>query len=150
MKPKALLFGFFATALTWPAIAAAPPFETPAPVAFMKDLSSGAILYAKDPERRIPPASMAKMMTTHIAFHRVKRGELKLDQMCTVQPETWKQWHGPQAGSTMFLSPGQQVSVRNLLHGIVTVSGNDASVVLAECKIGRAAWRESVCQYVKI
>src|SRR3546814_27193 len=136
MKPKALLFGFFATALTWPAIAAAPPFETPAPVAFMKDLSSGAILYAKDPDRRIPPASMAKMMTTHIAFHLVKRGELKLDQMCTVQPETWKQWHGPQAGSTMFLSPGQQVSVRNLLHGIVTVSGTDASVVLAECIAG--------------
>ena len=136
MKPKALLFGFFATALTLPAIAAAPPFETPAPVAFMKDLSSGAILYAKDADRRIPPASMAKMMTTHLAFRLIKQGELKLDQMCTVRPETWRQWHGPQAGSTMFLSPGQQVSVRNLLHGIVTVSGNDASVVLAECIAG--------------
>src|SRR3546814_15636621 len=79
MKPKALLFGFFATALTWPAIAAAPPFETPAPVAFMKDLSSGAILYATDPDRRIPPASMATLMTTHIAFQLVKRGELMLD-----------------------------------------------------------------------
>src|SRR3546814_13288281 len=136
MKPKALLFGFFATALHLPASAPAPPFETPAPVAFMKDLSSRASLYAKTPDRSIPPASMAKMMTTHIAFHLVKRGELKLDQMCTVQPETWKQWHGPQAGSTMFLSPGQQVSVRNLLHGIVPVSANDATVVLAECIAG--------------
>ncbi len=136
MKPKALLFGFFATALTLPAIAAAPPFETAAPVAFMKDLSSGAILYAKNPDQRIPPASMAKMMTTHLAFRLIKEGELSLDKMCTVRPETWRQWHGPQAGSTMFLSPGQQVSVGNLLHGVVTVSGNDASVVLAECIAG--------------
>lgn len=136
MKPKALLFGFFATALTLPAIAAAPPFETAAPVAFMKDLSSGAILYAKNPDQRIPPASMAKMMTTHLAFRLISEGELSLDKMCTVRPETWRQWHGPQAGSTMFLSPGQEVSVRNLLHGIVTVSGNDASVVLAECIAG--------------
>lgn len=133
MKPKALLVGLFATALTLPAEAAAPPFDTPAPVALLKDLSSGAVLYAKDADRRMPPASMAKMMTTHIAFNLLKSGELKLEQMCTVRPETWQQWHGPQAGSTMFLSPGEQVSVRNLLHGIVTLSGNDASVVLAEC-----------------
>jgi D-alanyl-D-alanine carboxypeptidase (penicillin-binding protein 5/6) len=56
--------------------------------------------------------------------------------MCTVRPETWQKWHGPQAGSTMFLSPGEQVSVENLLKGIVTLSGNDASVVLAECIAG--------------
>jgi D-alanyl-D-alanine carboxypeptidase (penicillin-binding protein 5/6) len=56
--------------------------------------------------------------------------------MCTVRPETWQKWHGPQAGSTMFLSVNEQVSVENLLHGIVTLSGNDASVVLAECIAG--------------
>ena len=136
MKRKALLFALFSTALALPATAAAPPFDTPAPVAFMKDLASGAVLYAKDPDRRIPPASMAKMMTTHLAFHLIKLGELKLDKVCTVQPETWRKWHGPQAGSTMFLSAGEQVSVENLLHGIVTLSGNDASVVLAECIAG--------------
>ena len=136
MKRKALTFGILTTALTIPAIAAAPPFDTPAPVAFMKDLSSGAVLYAKDADRRIPPASMAKMMTTHLAFHLIKKGELKLNKMCQVRPETWRQWHGPQAGSTMFLSAGENVSVENLLHGIVTLSGNDASVVLAECIAG--------------
>jgi D-alanyl-D-alanine carboxypeptidase (penicillin-binding protein 5/6) len=136
MKRKALILVFSATALALPAMAAAPPFQTAAPVAYMIDLASGAVLYAKDPDRRIPPASMAKMMTTHLAFHLIKRGELKLNQMCTVRPETWRQWHGPQAGSTMFLSPGEQVSVENLLHGIVTLSGNDASVVLAECIAG--------------
>ena len=136
MKRKALVSVILAVALTLPATAAAPPFETPAPVAFLKDLSSGAVLFAKDADRRIPPASMAKMMTAHLAFHLIKQGELKLDQMCQVRPETWRQWHGPQAGSTMFLSAGEQVSVENLLYGIVTLSGNDASVVLAECIAG--------------
>ena len=115
-----------------PVQAAAPVFDTPAPVAFMKDLSSGAILYAKNPDQRMPPASMAKIMTVYVAFDLIRKGELKLDAMATVRPETWKQWHGPAAGSTMFLSPGEQVSVANLLFGIVTLSGNDACVVLAE------------------
>lgn len=118
--------------ISLPGNAAPPPFDTPAPIAFMRDLSSGAILYAKDADRRIPPASMAKMMTVYVAFDLIKKGELKLDQMITVRPETWRQWHGPAAGSTMFLSPGEQVSVENLLYGIVTLSGNDACVVLAE------------------
>jgi D-alanyl-D-alanine carboxypeptidase (penicillin-binding protein 5/6) len=136
MKRKALIFGLVTTELTIPAIAAAPPFETAAPVAHMLDLSSGAVLYSKDADRRIPPASMAKMMTTHLVFHMIKQGEVKLAQMCQVRPETWRQWHGPKAGSTMFLSPGENVSVENLLHGIVTLSGNDATVVLAECIAG--------------
>ena len=116
--------------------AKAPPFETPAGVAYLIDLSSGAVLLSKDADRRIPPASMAKMMTTNVAFELIKKGDLQLNKMCTVRPETWQRWHGPQAGSTMFLSPNEQVSVENLLHGIVTLSGNDASVVLAECIAG--------------
>lgn len=129
----------FVSVLAMPASAAAPPFETPAPIAYMVDLSSGAVLYAKDENRRIPPASMAKMMTTHVAFDLIQRGELDPERMCTVRPETWRRWHGPQAGSTMFLSAGEQVSVSNLLHGIVTLSGNDATVVLAECVSGTEA-----------
>ena len=130
-RPIALIPALFLLA-GLPAQAAAPVFDTPAPVAFMKDLSSGAILYAKNPDQRMPPASMAKMMTVYVAFDLIKKGELKLDAMATVRPETWKQWHGPAAGSTMFLSPGEQVSIANLLFGIVTLSGNDACVVLAE------------------
>src|SRR5438874_234616 len=118
------------------AAATAPPFDTPAKVAYLIDLSSGAILYAKNPDARMPPASMAKMMTTEVAFELVDKGQLPLNKMCTVRPETWQKWHGPAAGSTMFLSPNEQVSVENLLKGIVTLSGNDASVVLAECIAG--------------
>ncbi|TZG28697.1 D-alanyl-D-alanine carboxypeptidase family protein [Sphingomonas montanisoli] len=131
-RTKTALLSLTFVGLALPAEAAAPPFDTPAPVAFMKDLSSGAVLYAKDADRRMPPASMAKMMTVYVAFDLIKKGELSLDKMITVQPETWRKWHGPAAGSTMFLSAGEQVSVANLLFGIVTLSGNDACVVLAE------------------
>ena len=116
--------------------AAAPQVDSPAKTAFLIDVSSGAILYAKNPDMRMPPASMAKMMTTDVAFELIDKGQLPLNKMCTVRPETWQKWHGPAAGSTMFLSPNEQVSVENLLKGIVTLSGNDASVVLAECIAG--------------
>src|SRR5690242_1326601 len=133
-------FALFATAasvlLASAAPAAAPQFETPAKYAFLIDLSSGAVLYEKNADARMPPASMAKMMTTDVAFELIDSGQLALSKMCTVRPETWQKWHGPAAGSTMFLSPNEQVSVENLLHGIITLSGNDASVVLAECIAG--------------
>jgi D-alanyl-D-alanine carboxypeptidase (penicillin-binding protein 5/6) len=132
MKPQFVTLPLIAALLATPVASAVPPFDTPAPVAFLKDLSSGAVLIAKDPDRRMPPASMAKMMTAYVAFDLIKKGELKLDQKFTVRPETWQRWHGPAAGSTMFLSPGEQVSVDNLLKGIITLSGNDACVVLAE------------------
>jgi len=131
---------FFASAaaltLSTAAPAKAPPFDTPARVAYLIDLSSGAVLLSKNADVRMPPASMAKMMTTNVAFELIKKGDLKTDKMCTVRPETWQKWHGPQAGSTMFLSPNEQVSVDELLKGIITLSGNDASVVLAECIAG--------------
>ena len=119
-------------AVAYPVAAAAPQFDTPAPVAFIEDLSSGAVLYARDADRRMPPASMAKMMTVYTAFQMIRSGDLKLNTEFEVRPETWQKWHGPQAGSTMFLSTGERVSVANLLYGIVTLSGNDACVVLAE------------------
>ena len=134
MIVRPVLLATAALTVATAAPAAAPPFETPAKVAYLVDLSSGAELLAKNADARIPPASMAKMMTTEVAFELIKQGKLPLTKMCTVQPETWKQWHS--AGSTMFLSVNEQVSVENLLHGIVTLSGNDASVVLAECIAG--------------
>lgn len=132
MIPRLALPLAAAALLALPVTAAAPPFETSAPVAYMVDVSSGAVLYSKDADRRMPPASLAKMMTVLVAFDQLAKGKLKLGEMVTVRPETWQQWHGPSAGSTMFLSPRQQVSVENLLHGIVTLSGNDACVVMAE------------------
>ncbi len=130
MKPVALIAATFTLAV--PFAVSAQSFTTVAPIAYLYDETAGAVLYAKDADRRIPPASMAKMMTAHVVFDLVKQGKIKLDQKFSVRPETWQKWHGPSAGSTMFLKSGEQVSVENLLHGVVTLSGNDACVVLAE------------------
>jgi serine-type D-Ala-D-Ala carboxypeptidase (penicillin-binding protein 5/6) len=109
---------------------ARPHFDSAAPIAYMVDMASGAVLFDKDSKRKIPPASMAKMMTTYVVFDLVHRGKLKLGQKFDVRPETWKKWNN--TGSTMFLKPNQKVKVADLLHGVVTLSGNDAAIVLAE------------------
>jgi D-alanyl-D-alanine carboxypeptidase (penicillin-binding protein 5/6) len=113
-----------------PALAQAPAYTTAAPIAFLKDLQTGRVLLAKDADKRIPPASMGKMMSVYVAFKLIKSGEANLEQSILVREETWKKWNNQ--GSTMFLDVNSQVSVENLLHGIVTLSGNDACVVLAE------------------
>jgi serine-type D-Ala-D-Ala carboxypeptidase (penicillin-binding protein 5/6) len=119
-------------------MAAAPVVpESAAPVAYLYDVSSGATLLSRDAERRIPTASMAKMMTAWVAFEAIKAGKLKPKQTFPVRDATWTKWSN--TGSTMFLKPREAVSVENLLHGILTVSGNDASVVLAEGMAGSEA-----------
>ena len=122
-------------------VVAAPNFDTKAPIAYMTDLSSGAVLYEKNADKQIPPASMAKMMTVYVAFDLINKGKLKLDDKFRVNEETWKKWNNQ--GSTMFLGVGDQVSVSDLLHGIVTLSGNDACVVLAD---GIAGSEEAFCR----
>lgn len=131
-----MFIALIGTLLAAPANAERPAYDGEAPIAFIYDMTAGATLFSRGADRRMPPASMTKMMTAHVVFDLIERGELDPERQCTVRPETWRQWHGPSAGSTMFLSPGEEVSVDNLLYGIVTVSGNDASVVLAECISG--------------
>jgi serine-type D-Ala-D-Ala carboxypeptidase (penicillin-binding protein 5/6) len=132
---RALIFATTAAILAGTAAPArAPQFDTTAPIAYLIDVNSGAVLFSKDADRRFPPASLAKMMTSEVAFELIDSGKLALNKTCTVRPETWQKWHSQ--GSTMFLSVNEQVSVENLLHGIITLSGNDASVVLAECIAG--------------
>lgn len=109
--------------------AAKPTYQSAAPIAYMVDLSSGAVLLDKASAQKIPPASMAKMMTTYVVMDMIKRKKLSLSKKITVTPQIWQQWNNQ--GSTMFLAAGEKVSVENLLHGVVTLSGNDASVALA-------------------
>ena len=109
---------------------AAPIYESAAPIAYMTDLSSGAVLFEKDADKQIPPASMAKMMTVYVAFDQIKKGKLKLGRKVDIQSSTWEKWRGQ--GSTMFLMPDHKPTIKDLLHGVITLSGNDASVVLAE------------------
>ncbi len=108
---------------------AKPTYQSTAPIAYMVDLSSGAVLLDKGSAQKIPPASMAKMMTAYVVMDQIKRKKLALSKKITVSAEIWQQWNNQ--GSTMFLTAGEQVTVENLLHGVVTLSGNDASVALA-------------------
>jgi serine-type D-Ala-D-Ala carboxypeptidase (penicillin-binding protein 5/6) len=126
-----------ALALSATALSARPQYESAAPIAYLVDLSSGAVLFDKGSRRPIPPASMAKMMTTYVAFDLIQKGKLDPKQKFTVSPESWKKWNN--SGSTMFLKPDEQVTVADLLHGVVTLSGNDAAIVLAEGIAGSEA-----------
>lgn len=105
-------------------------YNSKAKIAYLLDMQSGAVLIDKNAGQKIPPASMAKMMTVYVAFDQISKGNLTLDQKITVQDATWRKWNNQ--GSTMFLRNGESVTVEDLLHGIVTLSGNDASVVLAD------------------
>ena len=104
--------------------------EINARTAILQDYLSGEILYEKEPDRSIYPASMTKIMTSIIAFDLIKSGDLALDDKFIVSEKAWRL---STAGySSMFIMVGDEVSVENLLHGIITASGNDACIALAE------------------
>ena len=105
-------------------------FDIKARTAILQDFSSGKILFEKEPDREIYPASMTKIMTSIIAFDLLKNGELNLDDTFVVSEKAWKL---STAGySSMFIMVGDNVSVEDLLKGIIVASGNDACVALAE------------------
>tara|TARA_B100000965_G_scaffold405053_1_gene437694 strand:+ start:1008 stop:2165 length:1158 start_codon:yes stop_codon:yes gene_type:complete len=105
-------------------------FDIKAKTGILQDYLSGKILYEKDPDLPIFPASMTKIMTTIIAFDLMKQGQLTMDEKFFVSENAWRL---SQAGySSMFIMVGDEISVENLLKGIIISSGNDACVALAE------------------
>ncbi len=96
----------------------------------LQDHLSGKILYEKRPDDKIYPASMTKIMTTIIVFDLLKKGETSLDEMITISENAWRL--SKSGYSSMFIMLDDQVSVEDLLKGIIIVSGNDACVALAE------------------
>ena len=126
VKSFILKFLFF---LYWlnPASAA---FEIKASTAILQDYLSGEILYEKDADLQIYPASMTKIMTSIIAFELISKGELSLDDKFMVSENAWRL---SQSGySSMFIMVNDEVSVEDLLKGIIVASGNDACIALAE------------------
>ena len=105
-------------------------FNIKARTAILQDYLSGEILFEKEPDKSIYPASMTKIMTAIIAFDLIKKGDLSLDEKFIVSENAWRL---SSAGySSMFIMVGDEVSVENLLKGIIIASGNDACVALAE------------------
>ena len=98
--------------------------------AILQDFLSGEILYEKDPDRSIYPASMTKIMTSIIAFDLIKSGDLNLDEKFIISEKAWRL--STSGYSSMFVMVGDEVSVQDLLKGIIVASGNDACIALAE------------------
>ncbi len=104
----------------------APP-ELPAKAYILIDANSGRVLAEKNADQRLEPASLTKIMAAYVIFHEIAKGKAKLEDMVTVSEKAWKT-----EGSRMFAQVGAQISVENLLKGMIVQSGNDASVALAE------------------
>ena len=123
---RLLGFPLFALALAFAASARA-QIETPAKHAILMDFETGEAIFAKDADEPMPPASMSKLMTTELVFKRLKDGSLKLTDTMRVSEKAWRM-----GGSKMWVLVGNEVSVEDLLRGIVIQSGNDACIVMAE------------------
>ena len=105
-------------------------FDIKASTVILQDYQSGEILFEKDADREIYPASMTKIMTSIIAFDLISKGDLNLDDKFIISENAWRL---SAAGfSSMFIMVGDEVSVEDLLRGIIVASGNDACVALAE------------------
>jgi D-alanyl-D-alanine carboxypeptidase (penicillin-binding protein 5/6) len=95
------------------------------------DYNTGEVLTSKDPDVPQPPASLTKIMTAYVAFDALKKGDLKLDEEVTISKDAWRT-----GGSRSFIDPAKPVPVEVLIHGVLTQSGNDATLALAEHMAG--------------
>lgn len=112
-----------------------PPPTLAAKAYLLLDFNSRSILAQQNAQERVEPASLTKLMTAYLAFKAIKNGHLQLEQTLPVSVKAWKGGGagcGGGAGSCMFIEPDKPVTVDALLHGMIVISGNDASVALAE------------------
>ena len=105
-------------------------FDIKTDTVILQDYLSGKILFEKEPDKHIYPASMTKIMTTLIVFELIKKGDLSLDDKFLISENAWRL--AKSGYSSMFIMIGDEVSVENLLRGVIVASGNDACVALAE------------------
>jgi len=145
-----LLITFTAKALPVPTQPSTPHVVPSAPSIAAKayllvDFNSGKRLAQRNADKRIEPASLTKIMTGYVVINELKNGSIKLTDQVTISPKAWKM-----PGSKMFIEVGKQVSVKNLIKGMVIQSGNDASVALAEHIAGsESAFVQLMNQYAK-
>jgi D-alanyl-D-alanine carboxypeptidase (penicillin-binding protein 5/6) len=113
------------------------------------DYDSGDLIASSNPDLRVPPASITKVMTVYVAFDQIRQGRLKLDDTTIISERAWAEGKDS-TESRMFLSVGSRVRIEDLLRGIIIVSGNDASVALAEHIAGsESAYAQLMNQYAQ-
>ena len=107
-------------------------FQISAPYAILIDAESGTVLFEKNADKLNPPASMSKLMTAELVLHTIAQGKLKWEDEMTISENAWRKGGAPSGGSAMFAALNSRVSVRDLMHGVMIQSGNDACIALAE------------------
>ena len=110
---------------------AKPAAPTDAPIAFLYDETAGSVLFAKQADLPSPPASMATLMTLELVFKALAEGRLKREQTFRITEDAWRRGGAPSRSSTMFAKLNSEVSVADLLRGVIVQSGNDAAITLA-------------------
>jgi D-alanyl-D-alanine carboxypeptidase (penicillin-binding protein 5/6) len=107
-------------------------FDTKAKFALLMDYESGTLLFHKNADEPMEPASMAKLMTVAVVFDEIRRGRLTLSDEFFISEHAWRDGGAASGGSTMFAELNSKVSVENLLRSVIIQSGNDAAIALAE------------------
>lgn len=127
------------TLLAGSAVIALAPFsasaqfvDSPASHAVIMDHETGTVLFSKNGDQPMIPASMTKMMTAYLVFEMIERGEVSLTDKLTVSEDAWRRGGFPSGTSTMGLVPKDTPTIEELLHGVIIMSGNDACIVLAQ------------------
>ncbi|MER8709125.1 D-alanyl-D-alanine carboxypeptidase [Mesorhizobium sp. M1088] len=119
--------------------ASAQLFETKAAQAFMIDAETGTVLFSKDADRLIPPASLAKLMTMEVAFDAIKSGRMTLDDTFVVSENAWRKGGAPSGTSTMFAKLKSTIRLEDLIQGVTVQAANDGCIVIAEGMAGSEA-----------
>lgn len=136
--PLAGLMGFGLLLLSL-APAAAQLFETKAAQAFMIDAETGTVLFSKDADRPIQPASLAKLMTMEVVFHAIKSGRVTPDDTFVVSENAWRTGGAPSGTSTMFAQLKSTIRLQDLIQGVTVQAANDGCIVIAEGFAGSEA-----------
>ncbi|WP_110753394.1 D-alanyl-D-alanine carboxypeptidase family protein [Phyllobacterium leguminum] len=135
----AILFGVVAVVFTASTVMAAQTLETKAPHALLIDEKTGTVLFSKNPDALIPPASLAKLMTMEVVFNALSKGELSLDRTFPVSEYAWRTGGAPSGTSTMFAKINSAPRVEDLIQGVIVQSANDGCIILAEGMAGSEA-----------
>ena len=107
-------------------------FQSPVPNAILIDYDTRSVLFEKNADEPVSPASLAKVMTAEIVFHELREGRLTLDRTFTISENAWRRGGAPAGGSSMFAVVHSQVRLEDLLRGLIIMSGNDAAIAIAE------------------
>jgi D-alanyl-D-alanine carboxypeptidase (penicillin-binding protein 5/6) len=111
-------------------------FETKAKQALLMDFDSGSVLFQKNADQPMPPASMAKLMTMEVVFNALHTGELDFDTPFNISQDVWRRGGANSGGSTMFAALNSDIRLEDLMRGVIVQSGNDAAMAIAEGMAG--------------